>query len=287
MDKEELIQLKGAEEHYFGKRAVRIISLVSAILLAVLFSVAFALDFEVKRAMFKNGSVLADTVFYASLILPAVIFIITPILVKKQSQAEGTFPKENEYISYYTLDNGFVKILRICISLVIAVEGVVRAVAAATANKGILSVAGMLLLSLCLALYFVPEITEKLGAFKGRVHTVFGMVSLLWFLLNIIGTYTQRDFALSSDYFVLAEVGYVLAMLALTYEMRYHLDGGYLRTRLATSCAAFTFGFGLGFGRLVMLMACGQVSLEDTATAVTMLAVSLYFGARIFFYEED
>ena len=46
-------------------------------------------------------------------------------------------------------------------------------------------------------------------------------------------------------------------------------------------------GFGLGIGQLVMAVSVGQISLGATALSVSMLAVALYFGARIFFYEED
>lgn len=287
MEKNELIRAKGAEQNYFEKRLLRIIALAAAILLSILFCIAFALDFEPSEAMFKNGSVLGQVVFYASLIAAAVMAVLAFVLVKKQKPQQGTFPKENEYVDYYTLDNAFVRIVRICVAVIVLSQAVVSAVAHAKENSGIIKIAGMLVLGVCLALYFVPEVTEKLGNFGGRAHIACGVISLFWFMLNVIFTYTQRKFAFSSEYLVLSSVSYILLLLALTYEMRYHLDGGYLRARLATSCAAFVLGFAFGLGRMIMLLTHGPVSLLDTSNAVICLAVSVYFGTRIFFYEED
>ena len=48
----------GAENYYFRKRAVRIYTLCASAVLAVITSIAFALDFEPQKRLLENGSVL-------------------------------------------------------------------------------------------------------------------------------------------------------------------------------------------------------------------------------------
>lgn len=286
MDKDTLISIRGAEQHYFEKRIIRIISLALAFALAVIFALAFALDFEPDKALFKNGSVLGGVSFYGSLLCAAALFILTPITVKKEKKDEPLLPESDEYTEYYTLDNAFVRIFRICASVAVALQGTVRFIAELKTASSLMNSLN-LLFSVFLAFYLVPELANKIGFFSNKTHIVFGIISLPWFAFGAINTYMQREFAFASSYLVLSQACYILLLLALVYEMRYHIDGAYVRTRLATSCAAFTLGAPFGFGRLVMLITCGQISLSDTSSAIICFAVSLYFGVRIFFYEED
>jgi hypothetical protein len=99
-------------------------------------------------------------------------------------------------------------------------------------------------------------------------------------LSNLQGTEDMMEY-------VSENLGYILLLLAMTYEIRFRLDGSCIRARLATSCAAFVFGTGLGVGRAVMVATVGQVSYTDTALIYATLAMSLYFGVRVIFYSED
>jgi hypothetical protein len=286
MDKETPISIKGAEQHYFEKRIIRIISLALALLLGVILALAFALDFESDKALFKNGSVLGGISFYGLLGSVAVILALTPIIVKREKPAEPCLPDSDKYTDYYTLDNAFVRIFRICASVAVVLQGIVRFIAELKNDSPIMNTINVLLL-VFLALYLVPELANKIGFFGDKSHIVFGIISLPWFVIGVINTYKQIEFAFASSYLVLSQVGYILILLALVYEMRYHIDGTYVRTRLATSCAAFTYGAAFGLGRVVMLITVGQISVSDTSSAIICFVLSLYFGVRIFFYEED
>lgn len=283
----DIIKLHGAENNYFRKRIVRITALTMAAVLAIVFSVAFALDFEPEHALFKNGSMIARIAYYGALAVSAVMFAFAVIFVPKEKAEQGTFPAENEYADYYTLDNTFIKIYRICLAVLICVQGTVRTVFDGINGGSYLKIVVTLLLSVAMALYFVPELTEMVGALHGRLHLAFGIFGMIWMLVNTFTTYFDRTLPLASEYMVLVQIGYILALLALTYELRYRFDGTHIRTRLASMCAAFVFGFGFGVGRVVMLMTVGQVNYGDTASAITMLAISVYFGIRVFFYSED
>lgn len=283
----DLIKLHGAENHYFGKRAVRIVSLVCAVLLSVLFSLAFALEFSVGNAVFKSDGVWSQIAYYTSLAVCLLICILTFVLIPKEKREEGTFPLENEYVSYYTLDNMFVKMYRVILALLICVQGVVFSTYYALSGNGRFTAVLLLLLSVGMALYFVPEITERLGNFGGKLHLVFGIFGMVWLLASVFVAYFDRTYPLASKYISLTEIGYIITLLALTYELRYRFDGTCIRARLAGMCSAFVFGFGFGVGRMIMLITVGQVNYGDTAHAVVMLALSVYFGIRVFFYSED
>ena len=281
----------GAENNYFRKRAVRIYTLCASAVLAVIASIAFALDFEPQKRLFENGSILGQIAFYSALVLALAALILPFVLIPKEKTEEGVFPDESRYLHYYTLDNSFIKILRLCVFSVIILQGVVRAVAVwlnvEPSNLPKLLTVIMLILPIPLALYFIPEVTEKITAAKGRAHQILGSVGLFWFLFNVLGSYFDKTVSLASEYVTLTQLTCIVMMLALVYEIRYHLDGTKVRARLATSAMASVLGAGLGFGHIVMLVSVGQISFTATSLGVTLLALGIYFGARIFFYEED
>jgi len=282
---------KGAEASYFRKRTVRLYTLCATVALAVVTSLALAIDFDPKKQLFDNGSVLGAIAFYSALGLTAVSLILPFILIPRQKPEESALPDGDRYAFYYTLDNSFIKILRLCVFSVIILQGVVRAVSILlNVEKAYLPTPVtyvMLLLVTPLAMYFVPEVTERIKAANGRAHMIFGSVGLIWFILNVLEAYFDKSVSLASEYITLTQLTCIVTMLALVYEMRYHLDGTKLRVRLATSCAACVLGIGFGFAQLVMLVSVGQVSFEATSVGVTLLSLGVYFGARIFFYEED
>ena len=293
------LEVKGAEKSYFRKRAVRIYALSAALVCAVMLSLALGIDFDPQKQIFKNGSVLAAISFYGTLLLTAVAVILPFVLIPKEKTDEPSLPDMEEYKGYYNLDNTFVKVLRICVATVLMLQGVVRLVvtfagielpsfmrAQAYGLTYNVSIVAMLTV-FPLALYFLPEVLEKLGDVNGRLHLVFGSVGLIWFMFNLLEAYFDKLRPLSSEYAQLIQVAYAVMLLAVTYEIKYRLDPSSVRSRLATSGAACVIGFGLGIGQLVMAVSVGQISLGATALSVSMLAVALYFGARIFFYEED
>lgn len=281
---------KGLENNYFRKRGVRIFTLASALVTAVLFSLALALDFEPESCLFKNGSVLAVIAQAAAYVLGAASVVLSFVLVPKEPVEEGLLPNENEYFDYYTLDCQFVKILRICVAVLLITQGAVRTVVVITGSEKAaipMPLMAVLLISVFpLAMYFIPELTDKIKL-NGRTHVIFGTVGLVWFFLNVVNSYLVKDYPLSSEYRLMEQVCYVVMLLAITYEIRYRLDGTKLRARLATLSLATVIGFGFGFGRVVMLVCGKTVSFSDVCSVFSLFALSLYFGARIFFYEEN
>ena len=285
------ITAKGAEQNYFRKRTVRIYTLCAALVLAVISAVAYALDFDPVKQVFKIGSALGAVTFYSALALTAIALIIPFIIVPKQKVEETPFPEENRYSHYYTTDNRFVLILRIVVCCVVVIEDAVRIAALLSgADKTALPTVAaviMLMSALPLALYFVPEAVDRLIPTSGKTHLACGCFGLIWFVLNIVDRYFDKSVSLSSEFVTLNQISCIVIMLAIVYEIRYRLSGDKPRARLATSCAAAVIGIGLGLGQLAMLVSVGQVSYGATATSVTLLFIGLYFGARIFFYEED
>ncbi len=283
--------LNGTEDFYFQKRIVRMVSLALAAVLTVLFSLALCMSFDTEHAIFKEGDTLGGVAFYASLAACAVAFILPFALVRRAKPSQDTFPAENEYTRYYKLDNSFIKILRIAVAVIILIQGGINAVftgsrlSADMGEKAYAVSALLIILAAALALYFVPELTEMSGSVS--LHLGCGMLGMLWLLAVTFVTYFDRTYPLASSYTVLSEVGYMLALLAFTYELHYRFTGTHIRARLASCCSAFVLNFGFGVGKLVMLMVQGQVSYGDTASSFLMLAISVYFGARIFFYSED
>ena len=283
--------VKGAEMHYFRKRSVRIYTLCASAVLAIIMSLALAIDFEPQKQLFENGSVIGALAFYSAIALSVIALMLPFILIPREKSDGSVFPDESRYEHYYTLDNSFMKILRLCVFSVIILQGVVRAVAVLLkvepSNLPSIFTTVLLVLPIPLSLYFIPEITEKITAARGRAHQVLGTVGLFWFLLNVLDAYFDKSISLASEYVTLTQITCIAMMLALVYEIRYHLDGTKPRARLATASVASVLGVGFGIGQIVMLVSVGQVSFEATSVGVTLLALGVYFGARTFFYEED
>ena len=114
-----------------------------------------------------------------------------------------------------------------------------------------------------------------------------GCIGLIWALLYILNSYFNKSYSLSSEYVTLQQLCLISVMLATVYEVRYRLDGTKIRARLATTSLAFALCFGFNFGRIVMIITSSAVSFTDVCMTFTLFAISLYYGARLFFYEED
>lgn len=289
-----IVSEKGLEKYYYRKRIIRIIALCSALICAVLFSLALSLEFDPEKCLFERGSVLAPVSVATATILTVIPIILTFSLIPKEKKLGSDsriLPERSEYFRYYRLDNSFLKVLRLCTATVFVFQGIFRIYLYASGRGEFyifpaLTVI-MLLLGLVFAFYFLPEITDKSDKSEGIIHLICGVIGAVSFILNIINLYFCKTYSLASEYMHIKQVILVLFTLALIYEIRFRLDGGAVRARLATACASFVLGFGFSFAQIVMLTTAGPVSADDTSMAVCSLFLSLYFGARLLFYSED
>lgn len=266
-------------------------ALLAGCVIAVLFAVALTVDFEPAVCLFKHGSVLGSVAFYSALGVSAAVIALAFLLIPRETAEESVFPEENRYSHYYTAEQPFLKILRYFTAFVLLSQGAVKTVfyliGAESVALPAVAAALMMLALIPLAMYFVPELTERLAPLDGKLHLIFGCVGLINPMLGIMNGYFDKTYSLASQYKTLEHLCLVSIMLAVVYEIRYRMDGTKIRARIASALLAFVLCFGFGFGRLVMLVTLGAVGYADTATTFTLLAVSIYFGARMFFYEED
>lgn len=281
----------GVEANYFRKRAVRLTALLLGVALAVLFSIALVTSFDTVKCLFEYGSIIGEIAFYCAVFAPIAVALLVFTAVPKEKPCEPVFPEENRYLHYYTAENTFVRLIRAFVCFVIAVQGAVRIVFLVLGvEKGGLPtfVAAMMLVAVFpFCAYFVPEITEKLGKADGRFHLMLGTFGIAFPLLSVIDLYFSKTYPISSEYVTVCQLCFISVMLATVYEIRYRLDGIGVRARLATTSAAFVLCFGFNFGRIVMLVGNGAVSPTDVSTTATLFVLSLYYGVRIFFYDED
>ena len=296
----------GLESCYYRKRAVRMAGLIAGVIAAVLFSLALSLEFEPKICFFKHDSILAPIAIVATIVMCVAVLVLPFVILPKQKTEQGVFPEENRYLNYYTTDLTFVKILRMCVAAVIFAQGIVRTVRifigvealpvmpvkehpsyTMLATIAVLFYAVMLLSLFAFGMYFIPEVADRYPKTNGRLHLILGSLGVFWAALNIINNYYDKSYGLSSQYRLMEQLCFVAVMLATVYEIRYRLDGTKVRTKLATTAAAFVLCFGFNAARVVMMITVGAVNGTDVCNTFMLLALSAYYGARLFFYEED
>jgi hypothetical protein len=286
------ISSKGAEQFYFRKRVIRIYALSAAILLSVLLSVAYASGFDTERQVFAQGSPMGNVAFFGALILTGAALILPFALIPRAKPEESIFPEENRFSHYYELDNGFMRVLRICVALMIAIQCVIRAVAAFSGREPLslplFAAVVMIVSGFFISLWLVPEVMERLfpGA-DGKAHLACGCVGLIYPCFSIVERYFDRSISLASKHLMLTQCCMIVIMLAVVYDIRYRTDGARVRARLASASACCVLCTGYGIGQLVMLVSVGRIGFADTAVSVTVLALGIVFGARIFFYDEE
>ncbi len=282
---------KGLEASYKIKCALRLISAISALTLAVLFSLAFFWHFEADTSLFKAGSRL----IYVTETLAIVVFVALPLLtfllVPKSDGVPQVFPSEAEYKPYYKVESMPLKLSRYLASAVILAEGSVRIYLMISGKLQIFIspflTAIMLMLSVPLALYFLPELVNKLTNGYEKTHLICGTLGIGWFILNVINTHFNNTVAYSSPYRALCQLTFLAVMVALVYEIKFRTDAPFTRARLSTLLAAFPICAGFTFGRVIMLLSGKAVSADDTALVFTFVGFSVYLGARLFCYDED
>ncbi len=285
------IRNKGLEPSYKIKCALRLSSALSALALAVMFSLAFFLHFESDTSLFKSGSRLIYVTEILSLVFSAVLAILTFILVPKSEGVPQVFPEEAEYKPYYKVEPTPLKLSRYLAAALILAEGAVRAFLILSGKLQIFIspflAAIMLVLTVPLALFFLPEIVNKLTPGYEKTHLWCGMLGIGWFVLNVINGYFNNTVAHSSPYRALCQLTFLTVMAALLYEIKLHTDTPFKRARLASLLAAFPVSAGFTLGRIVMLISGKAVSADDTATVFIFVGLSVYLGAKLFFYDED
>lgn len=285
------IKNKGLEPSYKIKCALRLSSAISALVLAVMFSLAFFMHFEADTSLFKSGSRLIFVAEILALVLPAILAVLTFILVPKSDGIPQVFPSEAEYKPYYNVEPMPLKLSRYLAAALILAEGAARAFLMLSGKLQIFIspflTAIMLVLTVPLALFFLPEAVNKLTPGYEKTHLWCGMFGIGWFVLNVINSYFNNTVAHSSPYRALCQLSFLTVMVALVYEIKLHTDTPFKRARLASLLAAFPISAGFTFGRVIMLLSSKAVSADDTALVLIFVGFSVYLGARLFCYDED
>ncbi len=282
---------KGLESSYKVKRALRLFSAFSALTLAVLFSLAFFLHFEADTQLFKSGSRLIYVTEMLSVVISAALALLPFILVPKSDGMPQVFPGEAEYKPYYKVEPMPLKLSRYFAAALILAEGAVRFFLMISGRLQTFTspflTAVMLVLTVPLALYFLPEVVNKLTPEYEKTHLICGTLGIGWFVLNVINAYFDNTVAYSSPYRALCQLSFITVMAYLVYEIKFRTDAPFKRARLSALLAAFPISAGFTFGRLIMLLSGKSVSADDTALVFIFLALSVYLGMRLFFYDED
>lgn len=282
---------KGLEPSYKVKCILRLSALGAATVSALLFSLAFFLHFEPEFTLFKAGRSLIYISETVTLAFSAVLSLLTFILIPKRELPTRVFPSEAEYKPYYRVEPMPLKISRYLTAAFLLLQGAVRAYLTLSGRlASFISpffAALMLLLTVPLALYFLPELTDKVAPEYKKTHLVCGTLGLLWFFLNVINIYFDTTVALASPYRMLTQLAFLLVMLMILYEIKLHTAFPFVRARLASLLAAFVTVSGFTVGRIVMLLCGKAVSADDTALVFVFVGFSLYMGARLFYYNED
>lgn len=284
---------RGLEENYNKKRAVRLFAAGASLVSGIFFILAFILSFEPETALFSHG----DMLFFIGVMICIVACLITVLLCKflipknKETVSETELPEENKFERFYVLDSGAMKAARFFCAGALLVEGVVRIYLLFSGKMSMLPspVVAVLavMLFLPLMLYFVPEISSLTAPAYPKVHLVYGLVGVLWFIVNVIYSYFDRSLALSSPYTLFVQIMLLAVMLAIVYEIKMHTDNPSPRMRLAALCIAVILTGGFTLGRITMLI-CGKiVSADDVAGIVTAAGFTVYLLARLFYYDED
>ena len=285
------IKNKGLEPSYKIKCALRLSSALSALVLGVMFSLAFFLHFEADTSLFKSGSRLIYVTEILSLVISAILAVLAFVLVPKSDGIPQVFPEEAEYKPYYKVEPMPVKLSRYFAAALILAEWAVRFYFMISGKLQIFIspflASLMLVLTVPLALFFLPEIVNKLTPGYEKTHLWCGMLGIGWFVLNVINNYFNNAVAHSSPYRALCQLTFLTVMAALIYEIKFHTDAPFKRARLASLLAAFPVSAGFTVGRVIMLISGKAVSPDDTALVFIFVGFSVYLGAKLFCYDED
>ncbi len=289
-----LEEKKGIESFYKRKLSVRLVAFAMGFLSAVLFSVALVRDFIPDKQIFEQGATLFRTTVYLNIFfgLACIAFCAFAIPKVKKNPDDKLYDAPEGYAleDSYRADKLGMKLCRYASAVLLLAQGCVRFYlffsGALFSQANIIITAMSVALIFPLALYFVPEISQMTARGYKKVHLVYGSAGLFWFVCTIIYYYYDKSVAITSPYRLMYQIMLVAVLLAITEEIRCSTVIQAPRARLGTLCAAFIPTFGFTVGRIVML-ACGKsCGLDDTVSIIIGLAFAVYFGARLFFYDE-
>lgn len=289
---EEKSRNRGLEENYTKKRAVRIFAAGASILSGIFFIIAFIVSFEPETALFKRGDMLFAAGSTICLISCLLCIAYCAFVIPKNKEEGQVLPEEiDKYERFYTLDSGAMKAARCFCAGALLVEGIVRIYLLFSGKMSVLPAPAVavlaVLLFIPLMMYFVPELAAFTAPAYPKVHLVYGMVGILWFIANVIYSYFDRTIPLSSPYTLFIQIMLLAVMLAVVYEIKLHTDNPSPRMYLAFLCVAVILTGGFTLGRAAMLI-CGKVvSADDVAGIVTSAGFAVYLFARLFYYRED
>ncbi len=279
---------KGTEDNYTFKLVLRAAAAFCGVVCAVLFSVALVRDLIPDKQIFEYGSNLFKGTMYASVILSLVCMIFAALIPKnKTKDNDAELP---EYPEYYRTDSVIMKVCRMLCAVVILAQGGVRAylffIGGLLPHPSAVITALSVVLVFPLCLYLVPEISQKTAPGFKNTHLAFGAIGVFWFVLMVIYLYFDKTIVLSSPYKLMCQLAYISQLLAIVEEIRSHTSFPAPRARLATLCFGFITTFSFNVGRVVMMIGGKICSAEDAVNAVIGAALAVYFGARLFFYDE-
>ena len=281
---------KDIEKHYFQKRAVRIFALISALICAILFSVALVLEFDSEKGVYAQKAVFAPLAEGAAVICSLVAVVMCAIIIPKEKDEEHIFPEENRYDFYFRFDPLPVKAVRYITALVIFLESLADFVIVSLSESYLFSPwfeIVRLILAFALALYFVPELADMSKGFFGKAHLYCGSVGCIWFFFTVIKCYFDMGMPIQSHYRIADHLCIILCLIGIVFDIKLRTGARSIKRRLAFLSVGFIAGFSFNFGRLIMLLFGKGPSFFEMLTMVYGLILSLYFGVRLLFYTEE
>lgn len=282
--------VKGLETHYRKKRALRVVSAVSAIISAVLFGMALVKDFFPENQLFAHGSYLFGIAAAFTALACVTVFILCLTIIPREAETEPIFPPENEHKAYYSVDEIETRIVRVLTALGLIAFTAVRISLVTSGKLGDAASFPLTMITTFLAVpfafYFIPEVTDRLFASQ-KAHLACGCFGIAWFICLVVEKYFDHGYVLSSPYRLTEQLLLLTLMLFTVYEIKMHTDTRAPRLHLAFLCVAFIFCFGFTAARCAMLMCEKTVSAENTAIILFEFFFSLYLAIRAYHYNED
>lgn len=281
---------KDIEKYYFRKRAVRIFALISAVVCAVLFSIALVSEFDTAKGVYAQNAIFAPIAETAVVVCSFAALIMCAVIVPREKETEHLFPEENRYDFYFRFDPLPVKAVRYITALIIFLQSLADFVMVALSESYLFSPwfeIVRLLLAFALALYFVPELTDMSAGFLGKAHLYCGTVGCFWFFFTVIKCYFDMSFPIPSHYRITEHLCVIFCLLGVLFDIKLRTGAGSIRSRLAFLSIGFILSFSFSFGRMVLLLFGKPLSFFEVVIAVYTLILSIYFGARLIFYTEE
>ena len=285
-----LIIAKDAKNCNSRKRAACIFALISGVICAVIYCLAMAFEFEAASKLFKRDAVFSTVYEILCVLSSFAVVIICGFFVPKKSESESLYSDE-ESDFYFRKDCAPVKAARYAAAALIFTASLADFIVIFSNPRGqvlppVLEIA-RLLAAFALVLYFLPEVSDMIEDFFGKVHLYCGLFGLLWFFFTVLRDYFRMDIPIAAHYRILGHIALIVCMVALLFELKLKTGVHAIKRRLAFLSIGFILGFSFGFGQIVMMILGKAPSFSNCASAVIVLAVSCYFGIKLAFYSEE